>query len=71
MVQKFDSLVFLFSGQKTENPLLLLGQYSDDEVEEDSKERADDATADSSVANKNQQVTIINLYKTEYWWFLC
>ncbi|KAL1204873.1 hypothetical protein V5N11_017473 [Cardamine amara subsp. amara] len=44
------------SGQKSENPLLLLGQYSDDEVEEDSKERADDATADSSLANKNEQV---------------
>lgn len=59
-------LVFLFSGQKTQNPLLLLGQYSDDEVEEDSDQRADDATADSSIANKNEQVTIINLYITEY-----
>lgn len=62
----FDFLVFLFSGQKTQNPLLLLGQYSDDEVEEDSDQRADDATADSSIANKNEQVTIINLYITEY-----
>ncbi|XP_010487073.1 PREDICTED: formin-binding protein 4-like [Camelina sativa] len=37
------------SGQKTENPLLLLGQYSDDEVEED-------ATAVSSLVNKKEQV---------------
>ncbi|XP_010418959.1 PREDICTED: uncharacterized protein LOC104704597 [Camelina sativa] len=37
------------SGQKTENPLLLLGQYSDDEVEED-------ATAVSFLANKKEQV---------------
>ncbi|CAH2053841.1 unnamed protein product [Thlaspi arvense] len=45
------------SGQKTENPLLLLGQYSDDEVEkDDSDERAGDASADSSLANKTEQV---------------
>lgn len=59
----FDDLVFfLFSGKKTENPLLLLGQYSDEEVEEDSNDKADDATADSSLTNKNEQVAIINLY---------
>jgi hypothetical protein len=46
----------LFSGQKTENPLLLLGQYSDDEVEEDSDKKADDTSADSFLANKNEQV---------------
>ncbi|KAG2317883.1 hypothetical protein Bca52824_021005 [Brassica carinata] len=44
------------SGKKTENPLLLLGQYSDEEVEEDSNDKADDATADSSLTNKNEQV---------------
>ncbi|XP_010465144.1 PREDICTED: formin-binding protein 4-like isoform X2 [Camelina sativa] len=43
------ALSFIVTGQKTENPLILLGQYSDDEVEED-------ATADSSLANKNEQV---------------
>lgn len=63
---KFDALVFLFSGQKTVNPLLLLGQYSDDEVEEDSGERADDATADSSLPNKTEKVTIVNVYKMAY-----
>ncbi|KFK38660.1 hypothetical protein AALP_AA3G143500 [Arabis alpina] len=42
------------SGQKIVNPLLLLGQYSDDEVDED--ERADDTTADSSLANKTEQL---------------
>ncbi|CAN6968413.1 unnamed protein product [Brassica oleracea var. botrytis] len=41
------------SGQQTENPLLLLGQYSDEEVEE---EKADDATAETSLASKNEQV---------------
>jgi len=55
----------LFSGQKTENPLLLLGQYSDDEVEEDSDKKADDTSADSSLANKNEQVTTTNFYKSE------
>ncbi|CAH8348995.1 unnamed protein product [Eruca vesicaria subsp. sativa] len=45
------------SGKKTENPLLLLGQYSDEEVEEEEKDKADDdAAADSSLANKNEQV---------------
>ncbi|KAG7577056.1 WW domain [Arabidopsis thaliana x Arabidopsis arenosa] len=44
------------SGKKTGNPLLLLGQYSDDEVEEDSDKKADDASADSSLTNKNEQV---------------
>ncbi|CDY24199.1 BnaC01g37790D [Brassica napus] len=45
------------SGQKTENPLLLLGQYSDEEEVEDEKEdKADDATAESSLANKNEKV---------------
>lgn len=58
---KFDALFFLFSGQKTGNPLLLLGQYSDDEVEEDSDKKADDASADSSLTNKNEQVTTTNL----------
>ena len=60
---KFDALVFLFSGQKTENPLLLLGQYSDEEEVEDEKEdKADDATAESSLANKNEKVSVINIY---------
>lgn len=64
--QCFDALVFfLFSGKKTENPLLLLGQYSDEEVEEEEeedKEKAGDAAVDTSLANKNEQVTIINFY---------
>ncbi|CAA7016329.1 unnamed protein product [Microthlaspi erraticum] len=44
------------SDPKTENPLVLLGQYSDDDVEENLDERKDVATADSSLANKNEQV---------------
>ncbi|XP_013673229.2 formin-binding protein 4 isoform X1 [Brassica napus] len=46
------------SGQKTENPLLLLGQYSDEEeeVEDEKEDKADDATAESSLANKNEKV---------------
>lgn len=61
---KFDALVFLFSGQKTENPLLLLGQYSDEEeeVEDEKEDKADDATAESSLANKNEKVSVINIY---------
>ena len=63
---KFWRFIYLlFSGQKTENPLLLLGQYSDDEVEEDSDKKADDTSADSSLANKNEQVTTTNFYKSE------
>ncbi|XP_010542502.1 PREDICTED: formin-binding protein 4 isoform X2 [Tarenaya hassleriana] len=42
------------SGQKTENPLLLLGQYSDDELE-DSVERIKDVTVDSSLADNTKQ----------------
>lgn len=44
------------SGHKVDNSLLLLGQYSDDELEEGSKKRVTSAVMESSSADHNDQV---------------
>lgn len=46
----------MFSGQQLENPLLLLGQYSDDELEEDSNERPNNGTMENSSPGKDDMV---------------
>ena len=43
-------------GQQPENPLLLLGQYSDDELEDDLEEKLDNATVENSLVGKNDEV---------------
>ncbi|CBI39790.3 unnamed protein product, partial [Vitis vinifera] len=47
--------IFLI-GHKVDNSLLLLGQYSDDELEEGSKKRVTSAVMESSSADHNDQV---------------
>lgn len=55
--QVFDMLVFLlFSGQQPENPLLLLGQYSDDELEDSSNERPSNGTVENSSPANDDKV---------------
>ncbi|XP_008800273.2 uncharacterized protein LOC103714695 isoform X1 [Phoenix dactylifera] len=44
------------SGQKQENPLLLLGQYSDDELDEEVSEQLKHAVEESSSVNMDDQV---------------
>ncbi|XP_065861588.1 uncharacterized protein [Euphorbia lathyris] len=44
------------SGQQTQNPLLLLGQYSDDELEEESNRSPSNAIAENSPSDHNDQV---------------
>ncbi|GMH05850.1 hypothetical protein Nepgr_007690 [Nepenthes gracilis] len=51
------------SGQQQANPLLLLGQYSDDEVDEGSNERPVDE--DDSVADKDEQTTESTVNESE------
>lgn len=48
-------LVFCFSGKQSENPLLLLGQYSDDELDEESSRRLDHVTAEKSTAEDDDE----------------
>ncbi|KAF5949611.1 hypothetical protein HYC85_011604 [Camellia sinensis] len=43
------------SGKQSENPLLLLGQYSDDELDEESSKRLDDVTAEKSTAEDDDE----------------
>ncbi|KAG5550952.1 hypothetical protein RHGRI_009391 [Rhododendron griersonianum] len=42
--------------KQPENPLLLLGQYSDDELDEESSKRLDHATEENSIVDNNEQV---------------
>ncbi|GAV59648.1 WW domain-containing protein [Cephalotus follicularis] len=44
------------SGQQQQNPLLLLGQYSDDEVDEESNKQASHAIEDNAPDDHNNQV---------------
>lgn len=46
----------LSSGQQPENPLTLLGQYSDDELDEEANQHTDHTSADNSPADYNDQV---------------
>ncbi|XP_062078974.1 uncharacterized protein LOC133783376 isoform X2 [Humulus lupulus] len=57
-----DLLVFLLSsGPQPENPLLLLGQYSDDdEREDDLDEKLGEAAVESSLVENNNEVKILN-----------
>ncbi|KAF5946585.1 hypothetical protein HYC85_016813 [Camellia sinensis] len=48
-------LVFCFSGKQSENPLLLLGKYSDDELDEESSKRLDHVTAEKSTAEDDDE----------------
>ncbi|KAL7217717.1 hypothetical protein ACSBR2_011035 [Camellia fascicularis] len=43
------------SGKQSENPLLLLGQYSDDELDEESSKRLDHVTAEKSTAEDDDE----------------
>uniref|UniRef100_A0A2P2KCJ2 Uncharacterized protein n=1 Tax=Rhizophora mucronata TaxID=61149 RepID=A0A2P2KCJ2_RHIMU len=45
------------SGQQPQNPLLLLGQYSDDEVDEESNKIQNHTVTENSPADLNDQVT--------------
>ncbi|KAG5254738.1 formin-binding protein [Salix suchowensis] len=43
------------SGQQPQNPLLLLGQYSDDDLDEESSKRSDSSISENSPADHNDQ----------------
>ncbi|XP_028752906.1 amyloid-beta A4 precursor protein-binding family B member 1-like [Neltuma alba] len=45
------------SGQQSQNPLLLLGQYSDEEVDEGSSKEDNDAKDQSSILNEEAKVS--------------
>ncbi|KAL5548753.1 hypothetical protein UlMin_003984 [Ulmus minor] len=48
------------SGQQVENPLLLLGQYSDDELEDGSNEKHDNVTEETSTpSNKDEAGALV------------
>ncbi|KAI3510191.1 hypothetical protein L1887_25722 [Cichorium endivia] len=53
------------SGQKPENPLLLLGQYSDEEMEEDSGKEISHDSGDNSPAELDEQVKVDSHEGTE------
>ncbi|PON86351.1 WW domain containing protein [Trema orientale] len=48
------------SGQRPENPLLLLGQYSDDELEDDLDEKLDNATGGNSLVGINDEAEVLH-----------
>lgn len=52
----FDAKVFLFSGHQAQNPLLLLEQYSDDEVDEDLNKNSDHDGQDGLLPDHNDEV---------------
>lgn len=57
MVSKaLDMLIVLFSGQQPENPLLLLEQYSDDELDEESSKSLNNAIVENFLADLDDQV---------------
>ena len=62
----FDVEVFLFSGQQAQNPLLLLEQYSDDEVDEevdeDSNKNSDHDGQDVLLPDCNDEVSFFLLF---------
>lgn len=45
------------SGKQPENPLMLLGQYSDDEVDEESSEGLNRAASEDSSLDHDDQVS--------------
>lgn len=49
------------SGQQPPNPLLLLGQYSDDEVDEESDKRLERGILDGSVSDHDDKVIWVSL----------
>ena len=52
----FDVEVFLFSGYQTQNPLLLLEQYSDDDVDGDLNKNSDQDGQDDLLPERNDEV---------------
>lgn len=48
------------AGQQPENPLLLLGQYSDEELDDGSNKTLSDATAENSSPQNNDEVIKLN-----------
>ncbi|KAJ9562728.1 hypothetical protein OSB04_007888 [Centaurea solstitialis] len=52
----FDGFAFFISGQKPENPLLLLGQYSDEELEEESGKEISNDARENSPAEPDEQL---------------
>lgn len=57
----FDVEVFLFSGHQAQNPLLLLEQYSDDEVDEDLIKNSDHDGQDDLLPERNDEVFLFLL----------
>ncbi|XP_031403803.1 uncharacterized protein LOC116213121 isoform X2 [Punica granatum] len=55
------------SGQQPENPLLLLGQYSDDEEDNQSSRIHANANGDTSISNHNDQSTRL-MFSGKYFW---
>ena len=49
------------SGQQPPNPLLLLGQYSDDELDDESDKRLEHGTLDGSISDHDDQVILDSL----------
>ena len=52
----FDVKVFSFSGHQAQNPLLLLEQYSDDEVDEDLDTNSDHDGQDALLPDRTDEV---------------
>lgn len=55
----FDVEVFLFSGHQAQNPLLLLEQYSDDEVDEDLIKNSDHDGQDDLLPERNDEAAVV------------
>lgn len=54
-----DMLAFFVSGQRPENPLLLLGQYSDEEVDEESGRDINHDTEKNFLDELDEQVCFL------------
>ena len=57
----FDVEVFLFSGHQTQNPLLLLEQYSDDDIDGDLNKNSDQDGQDDLLPERNDEVFFFHL----------
>lgn len=58
---------FVIAGQKEANPLLLLGQYSDDELEEQVIEQPNQAANDSSTVPSGLVTSISCSYHHQFY----
>jgi len=72
VVLMFDSSAFFaFSGQNPENPLSLLGQYSDEETEEESAKEISHDTRENSPAELDEQVCFGMSSNFSWLWLRC